>query len=199
MSLGIGCGTHTVGGIKREGPPPVGTWQVLGLSGPSGREAHQTPHPAWSTGPPPNQNVRPIYQTNIRHWSTWHQTNIRQTSDTSPCLVNWASLWSTGPPPNQNVRRMRPARRISHTGHWWGLLGCNLNNTLHFRIVTEASWKKRVHSTPSTWPSSTSLKVSYYRQRLLWATAGLRPRIKFDLLGQITQPHTFHHDLVIHI
>ena len=38
------------GGIKSKGPPPsaapVGTWQVVGLSGPSGREAHQTPHTA---------------------------------------------------------------------------------------------------------------------------------------------------------
>ena len=138
------CGWHQ----KRRPPPPVGTWQVLGLSGPSGREAHQTPHPAWSTGPPPNQNVRPIYQTNIRHWSSWHQTNIRQTSDTSPCLVNWASLWSTGPPPNQNVRRMRPARRISH----WALMGPPRvkSKYFHSRIATEASWKKRVHSTPST-------------------------------------------------
>ena len=65
----IGCGE-----IKREGPPrsgaPVGTWQVLGLSGPSGREAHQTPSHTLvnTTAPPPNQNVRQM-RPPASHWA----------------------------------------------------------------------------------------------------------------------------------
>ena len=53
---------------QKSGPisHPVGTWQVPGLSGPSGREAHQTPH----TG------QRGLTKIRLSEWGRWDISHI---------------------------------------------------------------------------------------------------------------------------